>query len=157
MVQATLDFDQVSRTIQNFDPESQVALREQNEEERFSGESSLAPGGVPGVDGEEVEVPVEGEDGITYEKTDRTTEFGVDNIVTNEIQAAGAVQELHRLGHTQAQIVGLLPNLDPHQRDVWSSIVGDTIQLGNWWPAARLRALPAGADAECSLRASPKK
>ncbi len=95
MVQATLDFDQVSRTIQNFDPESQVALREQNEEERFSGESSLAPGGVPGVDGEEVEVPVEGEDGITYEKTGRTTEFGVDNIVTNEIQAAGAVQELH--------------------------------------------------------------
>ncbi len=95
MVQATLDFDQVSRTIQNFDPESQVALREQNEVERFSGESSLAPGGVPGVDGEEAEIPVEGDEGISYEKTDRTTEFGVDNIVTNEIQAAGAVVELH--------------------------------------------------------------
>lgn len=95
MVQATLDFDQVSRRIENFDTESQVALREQTQTEQFSGDSSLAPGGVPGVDGEELDPVVENENGITYLKDDRTTEFGVDNIVTNEIQAAGTVLELH--------------------------------------------------------------
>jgi flagellar M-ring protein FliF len=95
MVQATLDFDQVSRRIESYDPESQVPLREQTETEQFVGDSSLAPGGVPGVDGGEVELPDPTTEGSSYVRNDRVTEFGVDNIVTNEIQAAGALIELH--------------------------------------------------------------
>lgn len=96
MVQATLDFDQVTRRTESYDTESQVALREQIQNEQFSGDSSLAPGGVPGVDGEELEAVIDEETGgITYLKNDTTTEYGVDNIVTNEVQAAGAIEQLH--------------------------------------------------------------
>lgn len=96
MVQATLDFDQVSRRTETFDTESQVPIRESILNEAFTGDSSLAPGGVPGVDGDPIDDAIDATgDGIAYEKTDTTTEYGVDNIVTSEVQAAGTVTKLH--------------------------------------------------------------
>ncbi len=95
MVRATLDFDQVTRRTETYDAEGGVPLREQTQLEQFTGNSALAPGGVPGVDGEQLNPELDGAGGLTYEKNDRTTEFGVDNIITNEVLAAGALQELH--------------------------------------------------------------
>lgn len=90
VVRAALDFDEREVESETHDPDSQVALREQESEERYEG-LNVTPGGAVGLDGGPLE-GVEGE--VDYESDDRTTEFGVDRVVERVIGAPGAVEAL---------------------------------------------------------------
>lgn len=91
VVRTTLDYDEVETETETHDPDSQVALREQEQGEAYTG-TDMAPGGAVGLDGG----PLEGGEGgeIDYERDERTTEYGVDRVVERVTSAPGAVEEM---------------------------------------------------------------
>lgn len=95
MVRADLNFDQIEQRTETFSPDSQIAIRESSSTETFTGPSSAAPGGVAGVDGVDTDDAVEDADALDYSKIETAAEYGVDNVVTQTIQAAGEVESLH--------------------------------------------------------------
>ena len=92
VVNADLDFDQASTETETYDPASKVALREQTSSEKLTGDGNTASG-VPGVTGEAA-AAASGQQGVNYEKTNGTTEYGVNRTVTKTTAAPGAVKKL---------------------------------------------------------------
>lgn len=90
VVRSRLNFDEETTERETFDPQSQVAVREQTSEERFEGTGAL-PGGTVGLDGGPQ--PAEGGDS-TYERDDALREFGVDRLTTRVASAPGRVEGL---------------------------------------------------------------
>ena len=104
VVQALFNFDEVTVRSETFDDESQIAIRESAKSEQLTGAQAEQAAGIPGVDGG----PVNGEltDGgvvnvddstgdITYLNTESVTEYRVDSVVSNIVQASGTLIELH--------------------------------------------------------------
>ncbi len=89
-VRAGLDYDEREVESETHDADSQVALREQRNEERYAG-TNITPGGAVGLDGGPVE-DLEGE--IDYESDAETTEYGVDRVVERVVDAPGGVEAL---------------------------------------------------------------
>jgi flagellar M-ring protein FliF len=90
VVRATLDYDESETETETFDPESQVAVREQTSQERFEG-TGVIPGGTVGVDGGPLEADAEES---TYEKEETLREFGVDRVTSRTVAAPGRVERL---------------------------------------------------------------
>lgn len=90
VVRATLNFDEQETRTEAFDPDSQVALREQTSEERFEG-TGAPPGGVVGVDGGPLQAGGEESD---YERDEALREFGIDTTTTTTVAAPGKVERL---------------------------------------------------------------
>lgn len=89
VVRAALNYDEEELETETFNPESQVALREQTSEERFEG-TGTEPGGAVGVDGGPM--PETGES--NYERDDELREFGVDRTTSRTVAAPGRVDGL---------------------------------------------------------------
>jgi flagellar M-ring protein FliF len=91
VVRAELDFDERSTESELYDPESQIAVREQTIDETYNGAGD-APVGSVGIDGEALEVAEDGS--YEYARNEATTEFGVDRVVTRTMEAPGAIERL---------------------------------------------------------------
>jgi flagellar M-ring protein FliF len=92
VVRAELDFDERSTESEIYDPESQIAVKEQTIDETYNGAGD-APAGSVGIDGEPLEEITE--DGTyEYARNEATTEFGVDRVVTRTMEAPGAIERL---------------------------------------------------------------
>ena len=91
VVRAAMNYDEAESTIETFDPDSQVALRENTEDEAFQGEGA-APGGVAGVDGG----PAQAGEGAAsdYERGSATVEYGVNRETTVTRNTPGRVERL---------------------------------------------------------------
>lgn len=91
VVRAQLNFDESQVETEVFNPDSQIALREQESIETFEGTGAV-PGGTVGVDGG----PLPGAEGEekNFNREDRTREFGVDRTRTTTIQAPGKIERL---------------------------------------------------------------
>jgi flagellar M-ring protein FliF len=92
VVNADLDFDQATTETETYEPASQVALKEQTSSEKLTGNGATASG-VPGVTGGAA-AAASGQQGVNYEKTGGTTEFGVNRTVTKTTTAPGTVKKL---------------------------------------------------------------
>ena len=91
VVRAELDFDERSTESEIYDPESQIAVREQTIDELYNGAGD-SPVGSVGIDGEPIEVTEDGS--YEYARNEATTEFGVDRVVTRTMEAPGAIERL---------------------------------------------------------------
>ncbi len=92
VVRAELDFDERSTESEIYDPESQIAVKEQTIDETYNGAGDV-PVGTVGIDGEPIEEI--SEDGTyEYARNEATTEFGVDRVVTRTMEAPGAIDRL---------------------------------------------------------------
>ncbi len=92
VVRAELDFDERSTESEIYDPESQIAVKEQTIDETYNGAGDV-PVGTVGIDGEPIEEITE--DGTyEYARNEATTEFGVDRVVTRTMEAPGAIDRL---------------------------------------------------------------
>jgi flagellar M-ring protein FliF len=91
VVRAELDFDERSTESEIYDPESQIAVREQTIDEIYNGAGD-SPVGSVGIDGEPIEVAEDGS--YEYARNEATTEFGVDRVVTRTMEAPGAIERL---------------------------------------------------------------
>ena len=92
VVNADLDFDQATTEREIYDPLSKVPLREQTSSEKLTGDGNTASG-VPGVTGEAA-AAASGQQGVNYEKTGGTTEYGVNRTLTKTTAAPGALKTL---------------------------------------------------------------
>jgi flagellar M-ring protein FliF len=91
VVRAALNFDAVESQTETYDPESAVALKQQESAERFEGTGAALATGAVGVDGQ----PLIGEGGETnYERDENVVEFGVDKTQTQTILAPGRIEKL---------------------------------------------------------------
>lgn len=90
-VSAQLDFDEATEEATSYDPDSQVAVREQITDETFNG-TGRPPEGVLGVTGE-----VTG-DGATqeseYTRGEQISEYAIDQVVRTSRQAPGSLERL---------------------------------------------------------------
>ena len=91
VVRASMNFDERNTESESYDPESQVALREQLSNEDYAG-TGTGPGGVVGVDGGPVEG--NGDTESEYTSEDTLTEYGVDKITETTRAAPGRVEQL---------------------------------------------------------------
>ena len=91
VVRAELDFDERSTESEIYDPESQIAVREQTIDEIYNGAGD-SPVGSVGIDGEPIEVSDDGS--YEYARNEATTEFGVDRVLTRTMEAPGAIERL---------------------------------------------------------------
>ena len=90
VVRADLDFDETTIERETYEPDSQVATREQTIEEEYQGTGAV-PGGGVGVDGG----PLGGDGGETdYQRDEATREFGVNREVVRTVSAPGEVERL---------------------------------------------------------------
>ena len=95
MVRAELSYDQVNEQSEVFiQSDVPITLREQTTDESFSGPGSAAPGGVAGVDGDDVP-NTDTDSDIEYNLAESTTEFGVDSTIVSTVRAPGKLQALH--------------------------------------------------------------
>lgn len=92
-VSADLDFDETTTESETYAPESQIALRERAVSESYSGEGAAQAAGTVGVEGEETGTAAAG-DANDYQRTDTTTEYGVDRVVARSVSAPGEVTKL---------------------------------------------------------------
>ncbi|HEY8201205.1 MAG TPA: flagellar basal-body MS-ring/collar protein FliF [Actinomycetota bacterium] len=92
VVSADLDFSQSSTETETYDPASKVQLREQTSAEKLTGNGTQASG-VPGVTGQAA-AAANGQQGVNYEKTSGTTEYGINRTVTKTTAAPGTVKKL---------------------------------------------------------------
>lgn len=90
-VKAVLDFDEQEIETESWDPDSQVAVREQTIDEEFQGTGS-PPGGTVGVDGGPIETAADSE--TTYSRNEQVTEYGVDRVVNRTKAAPGDIEKL---------------------------------------------------------------
>ena len=90
VVRATLDFDETQTETETYQPDSQIAVREQTVTEEYEGAGTV-PGGTVGVDGGPL--PSGGE-GSAYTRDEATREYGVDRTLTTTTNAPGKVQRL---------------------------------------------------------------
>ena len=131
-VSAELELDDSEREVVTYNPESQIALREQTINEQYNG--SAGPSEVSGVIGNTTEI-IEGTAtsapaGATdYQRTEQTSEFGVDRITTVERDAAG---DLVRLSVAVVVNDALEPKPDLNQiTQVVSAAVGLVPERGD--------------------------
>lgn len=93
-VSADLDLDEAERETVTYDPESQVALREQLTTEEYKGGTGAAEG-VVGVTDEILDATaVADENDSDYSRNEQTSEFGVDRVRTVERNSSGDVLRL---------------------------------------------------------------
>lgn len=93
-VSADLDLDEAERETVTYDPESQVALREQLTTEQYRAGTGT-PEGVVGVTDELLEATdVADESDSDYSRNEQTSEYGVDRIRTVERNSSGDVLRL---------------------------------------------------------------
>jgi len=93
-VSADLDLDEAERETVTYDPESQVALREQLTTEEYKGGSGAAEG-IVGVTDEVLDATTVADDnGSDYSRNEQTSEFGVDRVRTVERNSSGDVLRL---------------------------------------------------------------
>lgn len=91
VVRAGLDFDESETSTETFDPESAVALREQLQNEEYTGSGAPQVGGTVGAD--EGTLPVTSDEG-EYRREEVSREFGVDRVTTRTVRAPGNVERL---------------------------------------------------------------
>lgn len=91
VVRAELDFDERSTESETYTPESATPLRQQTIEEAFTG-SGAAPIGSVGVDGESL--GVDESDAYDYERSESTTEYGIDRVLVTTLDAPGTIQRV---------------------------------------------------------------
>ena len=131
-VSAELELDDSEREVVTYDPDSQIALREQTINEQYNGAGG--PDEVSGVIGNTTEIPdaaaTTAPDGATdYRRTEQTSEFGVDRITTIERNSAG---EIVRLSVAVVVNDALDPRPDLTQiTDVVSAAVGLVPERGD--------------------------
>jgi flagellar M-ring protein FliF len=90
VVRAELDFDERSTERETYEPDSQVATREQTIEEEYAGTGAV-PGGAVGIDGG----PLNIEGGESeYRRDEATREFGVNREIVRTTAAPGDVRNL---------------------------------------------------------------
>lgn len=93
-VSADIDLDEAERETVTYDPESQVALREQLVNEQYAGAADDAQG-VVGVTDEILNgSQIAAGDGTDYVRDEQTSEYAVDRIRTVERNSAGDVVRL---------------------------------------------------------------
>ncbi len=92
VVRAELDFAERSTESEIYDPESQIAVKEQTIDETYNGAGD-APIGTVGIEGEPIEEITE-DGSYEYARNEATTEFGVDRVVTRTMEAPGAIERL---------------------------------------------------------------
>ena len=93
-VSADLDLDEAERETVTYDPESQVALREQLTTEDYKGGSDAAEG-VVGVTDELLDATtVADQNESDYSRSEQTSEFGVDRVRTVERNSSGDIVRL---------------------------------------------------------------
>lgn len=93
-VSADLDLDEAERETVTYDPESQVALREQLTTEEYKGGTGAAEG-VVGVTDEVLDATAVADDNESdYSRNEQTSEFGVDRVRTVERNSSGDVLRL---------------------------------------------------------------
>lgn len=91
VVRADMNYDEAESTVETFDPDSQVALRENTEAEQFEGQGTV-PGGVAGVDGGPN--PADGATGSDYERDSATVEYGVNKETTVTRNSPGEIEQM---------------------------------------------------------------
>ena len=93
-VSAELNLDENERETVTYNPESQVALREQSIVEQYAGGSEVAAG-IVGVTDELLDSATTADtDGTDYARNEQTSEFAVDRVRTVERSASGQVTRL---------------------------------------------------------------
>ncbi len=90
-VNAVLDFDESASETETYDADSQVAMREQTSTETYNG-TGTPPGGTVGVEGGGP-VAADGE-ATEYSRDETTREYGVNRVVTRNVQAPGTPERL---------------------------------------------------------------
>lgn len=90
VVRANLNFDEEHIESETYDPEAQVVLREQTNEENFEG-TGMVPGGTVGVDGGPLQI---GGGESIYDRAEDLREFGVNKTVARTTPAPGRVEGL---------------------------------------------------------------
>lgn len=93
-VSADLDLDEAERETVTYDPESQVALREQLLTEEYKAGTDGAEGVVGVTDELLEEVGIADETDSDYSRNEQTSEFGVDRVRTVERNSSGDVLRL---------------------------------------------------------------
>jgi len=91
VVRADMNYDEAESTVETYDPDSQVALRENTEDETFQGGGAV-PGGVAGVDG-----GPNADAGATdsdYERGSATVEYGVNRETTVTRNSPGQIAQM---------------------------------------------------------------
>lgn len=93
-VSAELNLDENERETVTYNPDSQVALREQSIIEQYAGGSEAAAG-IVGVTDDLLDTATTADtDGTDYTRNENTSEFGVDRVRTVERSASGQVTRL---------------------------------------------------------------
>jgi flagellar M-ring protein FliF len=93
-VSAELNLDENERETVTYNPESQIALREQTITEQYAGGSDAASG-IVGVTDEILDATTTADvDGTDYARNEQTSEFGVDRIRTVERNTGGQITRL---------------------------------------------------------------
>jgi flagellar M-ring protein FliF len=91
VVRAAMNYDEAETQTETFAPESQVALREQTNDEEYEG-TGPAPAGIVGVDGGPQAQPEGAES--SYTRNEVLREFGVDKVVARTVATPGRVERL---------------------------------------------------------------
>lgn len=91
VVRADMNYDEAESTVETFDPDSQVALRENTEGETFEGQGTV-PGGVAGVDGGPN--AADGANNSDYERDSATVEYGVNKETTVTRNSPGEIEQM---------------------------------------------------------------
>ena len=112
VIRADLNLDEKSIETQTFDSSNSSPLREQLLDETLNG-SGAPPIGTVGVNGEEL--PVDGDGSYTYQRSESTTEYGMDRVTVVSITAPGAVNSLSVAVAVDDGTITGLPAPDPTQ------------------------------------------
>jgi flagellar M-ring protein FliF len=95
VVRAELNFDETETETETFDPDSQVTLREDVSTETLGGDGAAGAAGAQGVVGVDGGVTgAAGGAGVEYEKSDTSTDYGVNREITRTTVAPGAIEKL---------------------------------------------------------------
>jgi flagellar M-ring protein FliF len=150
-VSAELELDEAERETVTYDPESQVALREQSITEQYTGGSDAASG-VVGVTDEVLDAATIADDSDSdYARNEQTSEFAVDRIRTVERNSSGDIVRL-----SVAVVVN--DSVDPQPdltqvSDIVAAAVGLDVTRGD---VIAVESIPFDADFTETLEALPE-
>lgn len=93
-VTADLNFDELEQESVTFDADTQIALREQQIDEAFTGDANV-PIGTLGTANDVTDIgDIAGDEGDAYIRTETNAEYGVPSVTTRTRQAPGRVERL---------------------------------------------------------------
>jgi flagellar M-ring protein FliF len=93
-VTADLNFDELEQESVTFDADTQIALREQQIDEAFTGDANV-PIGTLGTANDVSDIgDIAGDEGDAYIRTETNAEYGVPSVTTRTRQAPGRVERL---------------------------------------------------------------